>query len=607
MIAWQREGGGAERPWATWLLLAAFVLVQLGASDAERLGLWPSEPRLAALAGHLFLHGGTPAFLATLLFVAAVGPWLEQRLGRGLLLGSHLAGGLVGAALFCVLRPAAEEPWLGASSAVAGWLGVVAVAARGAPADLLGALAGRAGRLLAPGWAPAALWLGGELAGAATGDAAVLLADGGAFAFGAVLALAFERTGVLAREATAASKPSANAPPPSLAGKRVRPEWLEGQLATAQDPAVAAAYLAHARSEGRTTSARAVLAQRLREALDARRQGTAVALFGALAGAPLELSAETLLELAGWARAAGRTYEANAALHAALPSADTAGAGRIARAARRSDPVLSYRAAERALADEKLGASERGALEGLRQEASREIAARGVIVIPASVQTPAPAQPQPAAASRPVSAAAPREPVRALSFGEAIELDPEPDRTPPPPKLPDPERSGEDAFLDAFHAALHEEKPEAGKPPPRALRVREAVPRALEADALVVEVEGRGSIRLPLTRIHAVALAGVRGISQRAGDKPVLLVDLCLSAEGERELQVMRLRSDRFDPRKLAPNADPSPLKALRAFVSALAVAAHAPMLPADDVAGEGTLRIFRDLATYQREVLGAA
>jgi membrane associated rhomboid family serine protease len=605
MIAWQRDGGSAERPWATWALLGAFVLVQLSASDAthEQLGLWPSDPRLGALAGHLFLHGGAPSFLATLLFAAGVGPWLEARIGRGLLLGSHLAAGLAGAALFCMLRPDAEAPWLGASSAVAGWLGLVAVAARGAQADLLGLAVGRAGRLLVPGWAPAALWLGGELAGALTGDAALLLADAGAFGFGAVLALGLERTGVLAREAPAPSKRRSALRVPSVQGQRLRPEQLESQLGTSEDPAVAAAYLAHARSEGRVASARAVVGQRLREALDARRQGPAVALFGALVGTPLDLSAETLLELASWARAAGRTYEANAALHAALPSADTAGAGRIARAARRSDPVLSYRAAERALADAGLGASERSALEGLRVEANREIAARGVIVIPASLQTPAPEPPQAAPAS--VAPAAPRE-LRALSFGEAIELDPEPERAPPPAKLPDPERSGESAFLDAFHAALHEEKPDPEGKPRRVLRVREAVPRTLEQHALVVEVEGRGSIRLPLTRIHAVALAGVRGLSERSGDKPVLLVDLCLSAEGERELQVMRLRSDRFDPRRLAPNADPSPLKALRAFVCALAVAAHAPMLPADDVAGEGTLRIFRDLATYQREVLGA-
>jgi membrane associated rhomboid family serine protease len=599
-VGWQRDSD-AGPAWATWALLGAFALVQLAASDATRaqLGLVPADPRLAALLGHLFLHAGAPSLLASLLFAAAAGPWLEARIGRGLLLTSWLGAGLAGAVLFALLRPDAEEPWLGASAAVAGWLGMLAVAARGGSADLLGAFAGRAGRLLAPGWAPAAFWLGGELAGLVRGDAAVLLADAGGFAFGAALATAFEGTGLLVREAPAGGpRPAAHAN-----GKRLRPEWAEAQLGTTQDPAVVEAYLAQARSEGRAASARAVLAERLREALDARREGASVALFGALAGTPLELRAEQLLELSGWARRAGRTYEANAAMHLALPSADPAGAARIARSARRSDPVLSYRAAERALLDPGLGTSERSALEGVRMEASREITARGVIVVPASVQAP---EPEPL---RPPSAApaAPREPLRVLSFGEAIELDPEPELAPPPPKLPDPEHTSDSAFLDAFHAALHEEKPEPGTKPRRTLRVREATPRALEVDALAVDVEGRGAIRLPLTRIHAVALAGVRGLSARGAETPVLLIDLCLSAEGEPELHVLRLRSDRFDPRRLAASADSSPLKALRAFVAALALAAHAPLLPADDVAGEGTLRIFRDLATYQREVLGAS
>jgi membrane associated rhomboid family serine protease len=611
MIAWERASD-AERPWATWVLLGAFVLVQLGAGGSEawraELGLLPADPRLAALVGHLFLHAGASSLLATLLFAAVTGPWLEARIGRGLLLASHFGAGLAGAALFAVLRPDVEEPWLGASAAVAGWLGLAAVAARGGRADLLGVAAGRAGRLLAPGWAPAALWLGGELAGLVTGDAAALLADAGGFAFGAGLAFAFERTGLVAppeERAAPAAKPRARAAAPAVRGTPVRPEALEAQLGEAADPAIARAYLAHARSEGRGATACAVVSERLREALEARRREPAVALLGALAGAGAapDLPAETLLELSSWARAAGQTYEANAALHAALRGADPAGAARIARAARRSDPVLSYRAAERALENGGLGGSERSALEGLRLEAGREIGARGVIVVPGSAPPPAP--PPPARAETAVRVTAPG-PARALALGEAIELAPEPELAPPPPALPDPERSGEDAFLDAFHAALHEEKPEPDAKPLRALRVREAAPRALEAGALVLEVPGRGAVRLPLTRIHAVALVGVRGISERAGDKPVLLVDLCLSAEGEPELQVLRLRSDRFDPRRVAPGAEPSPLKALRAFVAALAAAAHAPLLPADDVAGEGPLRIFRDLATYQREVLGA-
>jgi hypothetical protein len=309
---------------------------------------------------------------------------------------------------------------------------------------------------------------------------------------------------------------------------------------------------------------------------------------------------DELLQLVSWLRGAGHAAEATNALYAALASADGGAAAKIARAARRSDPVICYRAAERALEDGTLGGSDRKALEGLLSEAEREVATRGIILVPGALG----ALPAGSAAAPVVEPA----PARVLALGEAIELPAEP--APAPAALSDPEASGEGAFLDAFHAALHEGTGDQAKPvepPLRRLRVREATPRALEDDTLVLEVAGRGAIRLRLTRIHAVALAAVRGISERAGDRPVLLVDLCLSAEAEPELQLLRLRSDRFDPRRLVPTAATSPLEALRAFVSALAAAAHAPLLPAADVTGDAPLRIYRDLTTYQREVLGAA
>jgi membrane associated rhomboid family serine protease len=622
MIAWRRESE-AGRPWATWGLLAA-TLIGAGASPDvhARFGLLPADPRLAALLGHLFVHAGLLSLLGTLLFAAAAGPWLEARLGRGLLLASYLAAGLAGAALFAALSPDAEARWLGGWAAVAGWLGLLAVAARGAPADLLGVAAGRAGSLLAPAWAPAALWLGAQLASLVTGDAASAAAQAGSFGFGAVLALGLERSGVIERAALPAPAAGARGERPRGAAKAVkaarsgplpsRPEHLEALLGDSPDPAVARAYLARSAAEGRRESARAVVAERFLEALEFRRRDPAVALWGALVatGPTPELTSDKALQLASWARAASASAEHTAALHAALRGADAAAAAQIARSARRSDPVICYRAAERALAGPALGASDQAALEGLRLEAEREVAARGVILVPDGVAAPPPAAR--AAASSP-AAPEPRRvtapaPARPLAIGEAIELAPEPALAPPPPAaLPDPERSGEAAFLDAFHAALHEEEPKPDAPRLRTLRVREARPRGIEGDSLVLEVPERGAIRLPLTRIHAVALAGVRGLSERAGDKPVLLVDLCLSAEGEPELQVLRLRSDRFDPRRVAPSAETSPLQALRAFVGALAAAAHAPLLPADDVAGEAPLRIFRDLASYQREVLGAA
>jgi membrane associated rhomboid family serine protease len=196
MIAWRRESS-AERPWATWVLLAVTLLAQLAAGGAPdvhaRLGLVPADPRLSALLGHLFLHSGWLHLLGTLFFVAAAGPWLEAQLGRRLFAASYAAAGLAGALLFVSLQPESEAPWLGASAATGGALGLLAMAARGAPADLLGVLAGRAGSLLAPGWALAALWVGGELAGLVDGGGDAVAAHAAGFGFGLALAFAFEK------------------------------------------------------------------------------------------------------------------------------------------------------------------------------------------------------------------------------------------------------------------------------------------------------------------------------------------------------------------------------------------------------------------------------
>jgi hypothetical protein len=235
------------------------------------------------------------------------------------------------------------------------------------------------------------------------------------------------------------------------------------------------------------------------------------------------------------------------------------------------------------------------------------VVARGVILIPDAHISAAPRPrrvlaPAMGVNERPSRKAAIDEPAK-LETGEAIELE----AAEAPVSLPDPAQEGEGTFLDAFHQALSDpaddeiEKEEAL--PLRTLRVREALPRTLDSDALLLDVPGRKPVRLSLRRLHAVALAGVRGLSDRAGDKPVLIVDLLLSAASEPELQVLRLRSDRFDPRRLSVVPEASPLKALRAFVTALATAAHAPLLPPDV---DAPLRVYRDLPTYHREVLNA-
>jgi hypothetical protein len=139
----------------------------------------------------------------------------------------------------------------------------------------------------------------------------------------------------------------------------------------------------------------------------------------------------------------------------------------------------------------------------------------------------------------------------------------------------------------------------------RRLRVLDAVPVHLGETALALEVRGVGKTRLLLERVDALAVAAVR---EPGATKLFLLVDLGLTytAGRERSLQLVRLRADRFDARRLVANAD-SPLAALRTIVALLLARSGAKPLPdARAVRGEPQFAIFEGLAAYEREVWSA-
>jgi hypothetical protein len=172
-----------------------------------------------------------------------------------------------------------------------------------------------------------------------------------------------------------------------------------------------------------------------------------------------------------------------------------------------------------------------------------------------------------------------------------------------PPSRPAP-RAEDFAFGEAGDECPGEEKGDPAQAALRPLRVSSATPQRFGSEALVLQLEGRGRAKLAYAKVDAVAAAGVKRMSESG--KPVLLIDLVIgSATGAGELRVVRLRADGFDPRRLVPGHT-SPLVALRAFVAELRARTRATALPAP---GEPSapFRIYPDLATYEREVLGAA
>jgi len=149
-----------------------------------------------------------------------------------------------------------------------------------------------------------------------------------------------------------------------------------------------------------------------------------------------------------------------------------------------------------------------------------------------------------------------------------------------------------DAALDALGAEIA-----AGQTRFHELKCIEGVPIAIDGTSLSL----RGGPRLAFAQIDGIAVAAVHGLSER----PVILVDLLLNWTEitEAPLRSVRLRSDRFDPRALFPDAG-GPLDAFRALLDALHEGAGATSLPDAESARGRPFRMYPDLARYEREVL---
>lgn len=147
-----------------------------------------------------------------------------------------------------------------------------------------------------------------------------------------------------------------------------------------------------------------------------------------------------------------------------------------------------------------------------------------------------------------------------------------------------------------------QEAPAEQAPPLRPLSLLEGVPVAIRADSLSLDVEGRGKTRLPFGHVSAVSVAAVKGLSPRT----VLLVDLVLNwVDGsDAPLKVVRLRSDRFDPRALM-KSEGTPLEALQALIAALLDGTGGSPLPdPQSVRGRPSFASFDAPEPYEREVL---
>jgi membrane associated rhomboid family serine protease len=466
-------------------------------APAHRLGLARGAATLASAFVHPLLHASWLHLLWNLALLATLGARLELRVGRARYAGLVLGSTALGALVHLAASGSDAAPLVGLSAATASAAGALAVRPGGAGRDPLappGTRTPRSGlRLLVILAALACLGLAALGAGSLSFSPFALLAGAG---LGAAAMVVFARRGWVQDGGAGAVSPEvaqAIAAIHSGNGAAALPP-LRGRLAAADDPLAARALGLALRGRG---DAIETLGEVLVASVGARHREAAIAGWrelAALGTAPRGASA-ALRAVASWLRSAGKLGEARVAALAALEGSDLESLVKVAKEARRGDPVLALRAAQRALADPALGDRDRQPLRELAEQARKDARSAGIVVLDPQREAEAAAargaQPvAPPAAVRPTRsplAAAPalaehdagaldlagpglapeREPrapaassgrdtsdeaQRAFFDRDAIDLSAEPSA---PPELPDPETAGDAALLDALHDALN--------------------------------------------------------------------------------------------------------------------------------------------------------
>jgi membrane associated rhomboid family serine protease len=202
-------------PYATYCLIALNLLTYLGLHTLDspesvyaaqtQLGFIPAHGRWYALITSMFLHGNAIHLLTNLLFLWVFGSLVEDALGVAMFLtlffGSQLGASLTHAGITAGFGSThAAQPMIGASGAVAGLLGLVAVRFYRTRLRIAYWVVAKAGVVEVTAWVFIALWAGlqicmgvlslaKEQAGMGGGDLTAYWAHLGGLAFGIVGAL----------------------------------------------------------------------------------------------------------------------------------------------------------------------------------------------------------------------------------------------------------------------------------------------------------------------------------------------------------------------------------------------------------------------------------
>jgi membrane associated rhomboid family serine protease len=578
-FAFLRSGGKGEARQREFDLLVARAFETLDSHPHRQLGVVPAALAPHSFATHWLVHAGFLHLAATLVLWLLAAPMLERAWGRGPFAATFGVAALFGAGVYAAVHAAADRPLIGGSALAAAAAGAVVARFRTEPVEPLDWLRGTLDlELRVPAFALGVLWLLCEAAlwwaipgalPAGLDNAVGVTAHVAAAALGAGAPFALERLGwiEMRRAAPARRLATDRFDFEQVRAARARGDadaafaMLEAELKrSARNRDAVSTFWEMCIERGEAERGAPALIQLVREELRRGAEEVAVAHWRELAQQlpKRRLDPGTLLRLVPAIRRVDGEETAAIALQQLLEASDgdlgAPGLLATARLAEELAPRLAALAARRALGTGALA-------EGPRLEAE------------ALVARYAQAGPEGAEAE-----------------------DAEPEKPEDLPRNVFYEESDRSAFGELGDLGAVPEDFPAGA-------LSDAVPRGLGENGLALVVEGQGELELAWTRLRAVAVAGVQGL----GPKPVVLLDLLVDGGATgRPLRVLRLRSDRFSPRRLMPEA-PGPVDALRALVERLLARSAARALPDAEGAALRPVRVFADLAAYHAEVLRPA
>jgi membrane associated rhomboid family serine protease len=634
-------------PWVTFVILAACTAVLILTDlrgDVEtyaRWGLVPKHPRGTGLFTYMFMHAGWGHLIGNALILFLAGPPLEYRWGRPLFAGVYVVAGLFAGGFYTLMTPGSNVPLVGASGAIAALIGASLVRFWSTKIRffyIFWALRFIKGTFWAPVWAILPLWFITNLFMARLADGLGAVSgiaywcQVGGFVFGAAFAYGMRHWQIEERYIHRAieSRITVSSIPVIDEAMELRiqgdPEAAYQLLREAagersDDPDVVSAFWELACELRRSDDAVSLMLGLVKQSLARGEGDLAVAHWEEIAervpatGADRQLLVRLIPVLLEKEK---RKWAVQALRRAADPRLGELSSGmafRVLELAKDVDPPTALVAARRALEAQSLHEAKRERIEALAAELEERCAALPesdsseytdeAISLEADGDVSIPIEHDPMYDfTLPSESEAPPEPrVRELdatgslvasdSGGELVPDSVPPDEwaTDPPPPPPPPETPAHDLARDASASVARFCD----------LKVIEAAPLELGEEGIGLQRVGGGSGRVEYDRVQALAVAAVKGLSS----KPVLIIDLIVNWNdtGAGPLQLIRLRSDAFDVRKLIPQATRS-IDAFRALQEQLLARTGAVPLPDRDAVRGRPFRTFSDLDVYQREVL---